>query len=158
MNGMFIYRSLLCRIRIHDPSSRQRLHLQLYDFRGIIGVDYWMGPYTGILSNSGYCCCGWSGYPVNIFTSLGFILPAQLINPPGVEGCIINIPAVLVIASITWLLVRGAKESSQVNTIIVIIKLSVILLFITIGVNYINPANYHPFLHYVGAAFLRVRP
>ena len=91
---------------------------------------------------------GWSGYLVNIFTSLGFILPAQLINPPGVEGCIINIPAVLVIASITWLLVRGAKESSQVNTVIVIIKLSVILLFITIGVNYINPANYHPFLPY----------
>ena len=101
---------------------------------------------------------GWSGYLVNIFTSLGFILPAQLINPPGVEGGIINIPAVLVIASITWLLVRGAKESSQVNTVIVIIKLSVILLFITIGVNYINPANYHPFLPYVGAAFLRVRP
>ena len=91
---------------------------------------------------------GWSGYLVNIFTSLGFILPAQLINPPGVEGGIINIPAVLVIASITWLLVRGAKESSQVNAVIVIIKLSVILLFITIGVNYINPANYHPFLPY----------
>ena len=79
---------------------------------------------------------------------VGIYLPAQLINPPGVEGCIINIPAVLVIASITWLLVRGAKESSQVNTIIVIIKLSVILLFLTIGVNYINPANYHPFLPY----------
>ena len=91
---------------------------------------------------------GWSGYLVNIFTSLGFILPAQLINPPGVEGGVINIPAVLVIASITWLLVRGAKESSQVNAVIVIIKLSVILLFITIGVNYINPANYHPFLPY----------
>ena len=91
---------------------------------------------------------GWSGYIVNIFTSLGFILPAQLINPPGVEGGVINIPAVLVIASITWLLVRGAKESSQVNTVIVIIKLSVILLFLTIGVNYINPANYHPFLPY----------
>jgi APA family basic amino acid/polyamine antiporter len=91
---------------------------------------------------------GWSGYIVNIFTSLGFILPAQLINPPGVEGGIINIPAVLIIAGITWLLVRGAKESSQVNTVIVIIKLSVILLFITLGVNYINPSNYHPFLPY----------
>jgi basic amino acid/polyamine antiporter, APA family len=91
---------------------------------------------------------GWSGYVVNIFTSLGVILPAQLINPPGVEGGLINIPAVLVIAGITWLLVRGAKQSSQVNTVIVIIKLSVILLFLTIGVNYINPANYHPFLPY----------
>ncbi|MFY9637669.1 MAG: amino acid permease [Methanobacterium sp.] len=91
---------------------------------------------------------GWSGYIVNIFTSLGFILPPQLINPPGVEGGIVNIPAVLIIAGITWLLVRGAKQSSQVNTVIVVIKLSVILLFITIGVNYINPANYHPFFPY----------
>ena len=91
---------------------------------------------------------GWSGYIVNIFTSLGLILPAQLINPPGVEGGLINIPAVLIIVGITWLLIRGVKQSSQVNTVIVIIKLSVILLFISIGVNYINPANYHPFLPY----------
>jgi APA family basic amino acid/polyamine antiporter len=91
---------------------------------------------------------GWSGYIVNIFTSLGLILPPQLINPPGVEGGLINIPAVLIIVGITWLLIRGVKQSSQVNTVIVIIKLSVILLFISIGVNYINPANYHPFLPY----------
>lgn len=91
---------------------------------------------------------GWSGYIVNIFTTLGIILPAQLINPPGVEGGLINIPAVLIIALLTLLLIRGTKQSSQFNTIIVIIKLSVILLFITIGVNYINPANYHPFLPY----------
>ena len=91
---------------------------------------------------------GWSGYIVNIFTSLGLNLPQQLINPPGIDGGIINIPAVVIIAGITWLLIRGAKQSSQVNTIIVIIKLAVILLFITIGVNYIHPANYHPFLPY----------
>ena len=91
---------------------------------------------------------GWSGYIVNIFKSLGIILPAQLINPPGVDGGLINIPAMIIIAGITWLLVRGAKESSQVNTVIVVIKVSVILLFITLGVNYINPANYQPFLPY----------
>ena len=91
---------------------------------------------------------GWSGYIVNIFTSLGLYLPPQLINPPGIDGGIINIPAVLIIAGITWLLIRGAKQSSQVNTVIVIIKLAVILLFITIGINYIHPANYHPFLPY----------
>jgi APA family basic amino acid/polyamine antiporter len=91
---------------------------------------------------------GWSGYIVNIFTSLGLNLPPQLINPPGIDGGIINIPAVVIIAGITWLLIRGAKQSSQVNTVIVVIKLAVILLFITIGVNYIHPANYHPFLPY----------
>jgi basic amino acid/polyamine antiporter, APA family len=91
---------------------------------------------------------GWSGYVVNIFTTLGLNLPPQLINPPGVDGGMINIPAILIIAGITWLLIRGAKQSSQVNTIIVVIKLSVILLFLTIGVSYIHPANYHPFLPY----------
>ncbi len=91
---------------------------------------------------------GWSGYIVNIFTALGIILPAQLINPPGVEGGYINLPAVLIIAFLTLLLVRGTKESSQFNTVIVITKLAVIMLFISIGVNYINPANYHPFLPY----------
>jgi len=91
---------------------------------------------------------GWSGYIVNIFTTLGIILPAQLINPPGVEGGLINIPAVLIIAFLTLLLIRGTKESSQFNTVIVMIKLFVIVLFITIGVNYINPNNYHPFLPY----------
>ncbi len=91
---------------------------------------------------------GWSGYIVNIFTTLGIILPAQLINPPGVEGGLINVPAVLIILILTLLLIRGTKQSSQFNTIIVIIKLAVIMLFISIGVNYINPANYHPFLPY----------
>jgi len=91
---------------------------------------------------------GWSGNIVNILTTLGIILPAQLINPPGVEGGLINIPAVLIIAFLTLLLIRGTKESSQFNTVIVMIKLFVIVLFITIGVNYINPNNYHPFLPY----------
>jgi len=91
---------------------------------------------------------GWSGYIVNLITTLGINLPAQFINPPGVEGGFINLPAVLIIAILTLLLIRGTKESSQFNTVIVAIKLSVLMLFIGIGVNYINPANYHPFLPY----------
>lgn len=91
---------------------------------------------------------GWSGYIVYLFTSLGIILPAQIINPPGVEGGFINLPAVIIIAILTILLIKGTKESSQFNTVIVFIKLLVIMLFIGIGVNYINPANYQPFLPY----------
>lgn len=91
---------------------------------------------------------GWSGYIISMITSLGIILPAQLINPPGVDGGFINLPAVLIISILTLLLIKGTKESSQFNTIIVFIKLSVLMLFISIGVNYINPANYQPFLPY----------
>lgn len=89
---------------------------------------------------------GWSGYIVNLLTALGLNLPAQLINPPGVEGGFINLPAVIVIAILSALLIKGTKESSRFNTVIVMIKLAVILIFISIGVNYINPANYQPFL------------
>ena len=46
---------------------------------------------------------------------------------------------------ITWLLLRGARESSTVNTVMVIIKLAVLTLFIGVGMMNINPANYTPF-------------
>lgn len=91
---------------------------------------------------------GWSGYIVNLLTTLGLNLPAQFINPPGVEGGLINLPAVIIIGFLSLLLIKGTKESSRFNTVIVMIKLAVILIFISIGVNYINPANYHPFLPY----------
>ncbi|MGZ4857699.1 MAG: amino acid permease, partial [Methanobacteriaceae archaeon] len=91
---------------------------------------------------------GWSGYVINIFTTVGLNLPATLINPPGLNGGLINVPAVLIIVFITGMLVWGVKQSSRFNAAIVSLKLFVILLFITIGLNYINPANYHPFLPY----------
>lgn len=91
---------------------------------------------------------GWSNYFVEIFSSLGIILPAVLINPPGLEGGIINLPAFLVVFAIMGLLITGVRESSSFNTVIVFIKLAVILLFVVIGVYHINPANYHPFFPY----------
>ncbi len=46
---------------------------------------------------------------------------------------------------ITWLLLRGARESATANTIMVVIKLVVLALFIGVGMMNINPANYTPF-------------
>ncbi len=91
---------------------------------------------------------GWSGYIVNLLTTLGLNLPAYLINPPGVQGGFINIPAIIIIGVLSLFLIKGTKESSRLNTVIVMIKLAVILIFISIGINYINPANYQPFLPY----------
>jgi APA family basic amino acid/polyamine antiporter len=117
-------------------------------FAWIIGWDLVL-EYTLIVTA---LAVGWSGYMVSIITTLGINLPPQILNPPGISGGFINLPAVFIIAIISFLLIRGTKFTSQVNTLIVMLKLFVILLFITIGVNYINPANYHPFLPfgYVG--------
>lgn len=57
-----------------------------------------------------------------------------------------NLPAVLIIALVTTLLVIGIRESANFNNVIVFIKLAVILLFIVGAVHAVNPANWHPFI------------
>jgi len=58
---------------------------------------------------------------------------------------IFNLPAVLIVAVITWVLVRGIKESSGFNSAMVVLKLAIIAVFVGIGAFYIKPANWQPF-------------
>src|SRR5260370_24918929 len=58
----------------------------------------------------------------------------------------INIPAVFILLLLTLLLIRGTKESAFVNGLIVILKVSIVLLFIGIGWGFINPANHTPLI------------
>jgi APA family basic amino acid/polyamine antiporter len=97
---------------------------------------------------------GWSAYLVNLLNHLlqplGVSLPHSWCAPPwvpkGQEPGILNLPAVLIIAVLTWLLVRGIKESARVNLTMVIIKVTVILIFIGLTAWYINPTNWSPFM------------
>ncbi|MGE5832465.1 MAG: amino acid permease [Methanomicrobiales archaeon] len=91
---------------------------------------------------------GWSGYMVNLLAGAGITFPAALANPPGVSGGIVNLPAILIIGAITGLLILGIRESATVNNVIVLVKLSVILLFIYLGVSHVNPVNWVPFFPY----------
>jgi APA family basic amino acid/polyamine antiporter len=61
-------------------------------------------------------------------------------------GAVLNVPAMLIVGFITFLLVLGIKESATFNNVIVAIKMSVILTFIAVGVAYINRNNWHPFI------------
>src|SRR3954452_7784304 len=58
---------------------------------------------------------------------------------------LINVPAFAIVALITWLLLLGVRESARANNIMVAIKLLVLALFIIMGMQHINTANYHPF-------------
>jgi APA family basic amino acid/polyamine antiporter len=62
-----------------------------------------------------------------------------------VQG-IMNIPAIIILAILSGLLIRGIQESAIVNNIIVILKVSIVLLVIGIGWQFINPANHTPFI------------
>ncbi|HEY3862926.1 MAG TPA: amino acid permease [Verrucomicrobiae bacterium] len=59
---------------------------------------------------------------------------------------IFNLPAVIIVFLVTALLVVGIKESANFNSLIVIIKVAVVLLFIVGATKAINPANWHPFI------------
>jgi APA family basic amino acid/polyamine antiporter len=82
---------------------------------------------------------------------------ALLSSDPGVHGLLqsapriagipilVNLPAFTIVALITWLLLRGVRESARANNVLVVVKLLALALFVGAGMTRINPANYHPF-------------
>ncbi|HVH08302.1 MAG TPA: amino acid permease [Gemmatimonadales bacterium] len=70
-----------------------------------------------------------------------------LATAPHVLGLpiLVNVPAFAVVMLITWLLLRGARESATANNVMVTIKLLVLAVFVIAGLTHISPANYHPF-------------
>ncbi len=58
---------------------------------------------------------------------------------------ILNLPALLVVAAITWILVRGIRETAGCNTIFVVLKLAIIVFFLGLGAFYVKPENWTPF-------------
>jgi len=68
--------------------------------------------------------------------------PATLAHATGV----VNVPAMIIIALVTVLLVIGIQESANANAAIVVVKVAVVILFIAAGVAYVNAANWQPFV------------
>lgn len=99
---------------------------------------------------------GWSGYVVSFLKGLGVEFPAALAQAPYAfdpqtgawtrTGAAINLPAALIIALITYVLVRGIKESATLNSVIVFLKIGIILVFIGAGLFFIKPSLWHPFI------------
>src|SRR5439155_16482258 len=93
----------------------------------------------------------WSEYANRVLEWFGMRIPYQWSHSPfehdpnGAYG-MINIPAVFILLLLTALLIRGTKESAFVNGLIVILKVSIVLLFIGIGWGFINPANHMPLI------------
>lgn len=97
----------------------------------------------------------WSAYVVSLLQDIGINIPPHLTASPWqpikmANGDLIygwiNLPAILILAVITFVLIRGVQQSARINSVIVIIKVSVVLVFIGVGIWYINPENYVPFI------------
>jgi APA family basic amino acid/polyamine antiporter len=73
--------------------------------------------------------------------------PEVLANAPHLFGLpiVFNLPALAIVALLTVLLVIGVKESARVNSIIVVVKIALVIAFISVGAFWVVPANWHPF-------------
>ncbi|HEY0779955.1 MAG TPA: amino acid permease [Gemmatirosa sp.] len=107
-------------------------------------LEYAVGAATVAIS--------WSEYFNKVLNYFGLQIPYQWYHSPfetmqgtGVHG-IVNIPAIVILFLLSALLVRGTQESAFVNNIIVITKMTIVVLVIAIGWQFINPANHTPYI------------
>jgi len=112
-------------------------------FAWIIGwgliLEYAMGAMTVAVS--------WSGYFNKLLHLFGLHLPANLTNDPVTfGGAAVNLPALVIVWFVTWILVKGIKEAASANNLIVVLKVAVILFVIIMGAFYIDVANWTPFI------------
>jgi APA family basic amino acid/polyamine antiporter len=94
---------------------------------------------------------GFSAYLNDLFENVfGFRLPESLSNPLYVEGqrtgSVFNLPAFLLLMLLSWVLVRGVKESASANNAMVLVKIAAILLFVFGAAKAVNTSNWHPFM------------
>ncbi|MFY4774079.1 amino acid permease [Metabacillus sp. RGM 3146] len=90
---------------------------------------------------------GWSGYFQGFLEGFGIHLPKALSGAyDPAHGTYINIPAIFAVLLITLLITQGAKKSARFNAFMVILKLAIVILFIVVGVWYVKPENWTPFM------------
>jgi basic amino acid/polyamine antiporter, APA family len=90
---------------------------------------------------------GWAGYAVSLLESVGIDVPHSLAAPPfGDDAGVLNVPAILVVVVTTALLVVGARQSAGVNNAMVLLKMAILLLVVAVGVAYVTPDNWSPFV------------
>jgi APA family basic amino acid/polyamine antiporter len=73
-------------------------------------------------------------------------LPTDLKSLISTHSGIVNIPALFILLILTLLLIKGMQESATVNAIIVFIKVTIVIIFIAVGWQFIKPENYTPYL------------
>ena len=126
-------------------------------FAWIIGWDLVLEYAVG----SATVANGWSSYFQTLLPE-GW-LPVALSKAPIIydtatssyeaTGCIVNLPAVIIVCIVTIILVKGIQESASFNATMVGIKLAAVLFVIGVGIKYVNPDNWHPMAPYGWGGF-----
>lgn len=101
---------------------------------------------------------GWSHYFQDFIGIFGLKLPYVFTNAPFdynmatgkliSTGTILDLPAVVIAAIVTIVLIKGIKESASLNAGMVMVKIAIVLFVILVGAYYVDPANWQPFAPY----------
>jgi len=123
-------------------------------FAWIIGWDLVLEYAVG----SSTVAHGWSAHFQDLLKSFGIHIPFSFANAPFdfipatgqfvSTGAVFDVPAIVITAIITTILVIGIRESAGFNAGMVIVKLSIVLFVIVVGAFYVNPENWKPFAPY----------
>ncbi len=97
----------------------------------------------------------WSSYLIKLLQYYHVFLPFTLCLSPfdsitsgdgSIHHGLVNLPALFIVVAVSLLLIKGVHESSLINSIIVVLKVAVILIFLLVGWAYINTTNYTPYI------------
>jgi APA family basic amino acid/polyamine antiporter len=120
-------------------------------FAWIIGWDLILEYALGAAS----VAHGWSKYFQNFLGLFHLYLPLRLSTAPFdfdpsvgrilLTHSLLDLPAILIAAIVTCILVIGIRESATFNNLMVIVKVGVVLMVIAVGAFYVDPRNWHPF-------------
>jgi len=98
----------------------------------------------------------WSRYLLELLNKYGINLNPHFICSPWetltlgdgtvINGGYINLPAILIVSSLSLLLIRGTQESASINNVLVVVKVIVVIMFIVLGWDFIDPTNYAPYI------------
>jgi APA family basic amino acid/polyamine antiporter len=121
-------------------------------FAWIIGWDLVLEYAVG----SATVATGWSGYFQNVLAKVGLAFPPEFRTSPWrydngtfvSTGSYCNLPAILIVIIITFVLVKGIQESATFNATMVGIKVLAVIFVIIVGAFYIDKINWHPFAPY----------
>lgn len=123
-------------------------------FAWIIGWDLVLEYAVG----SATVAHGWSAHFQDFLKSFGLSIPHAISTAPFdfnpetgsfiLTGAYLDLPAILITAIITAILVKGIKESANINAGMVIVKLAIVLFVIGVGAFLVDPKNWEPFAPY----------
>jgi len=96
----------------------------------------------------------WSGYFNSLLSDLGVSIPLMFARAPlsyteagwVATGALVNLPAICILALITWLVMRGIQTAAFLNDMLVLVKLGILVLFIGFGIAFIKGGNLVPFI------------